>query len=99
MEPLHDFLEAIREDARITTAHISVYVALWKQWIDKDFEHPLSFFRKDLMGVCKISSFNTYHKTIRQLHEYGYINYVPSYNHFLGSLVYFISKERPAVKF
>lgn len=89
VEVLHEFLEAIREDARISTAHISVYVALWKQWVDKDPEHPLSFFRRDLVAVCKISGLNTYHKTIRQLHEYGYIEYVPSYNHSIGSLVYF----------
>src|ERR1044071_5558387 len=89
MDPLTDFLSAIGEDPRITTAHISIYLALWKHWADKKFEHPVSFFRKDLMATSKISSLNTYHKVIRQLHEYGYIKYEPSYNHFEGSLVYF----------
>ena len=81
---------AMEGDARITTAHISLYVVLWKKWKDSGIEQPLSVFRKDLMELCKISSYKTYHRTIRQLHEYGYIKYVPSYNHFLGSLVYFI---------
>ncbi len=93
MEPLHSFLSAIEDDPRITTAHISVYVSLWKRWKDNGAIGPLSFFRSDLMSLCKISSYNTYHRAIRQLHEYGYIKYVPSYNHCMGSLVYFIENS------
>lgn len=93
MEPLHSFLSAVEDDPRITTAHISVYVSLWKKWKDSGAAGPLSFFRTELAGLCKISSYNTFHKAIRQLHEYGYIKYVPSYNHFLGSLVYFIDRR------
>lgn len=96
MEPLHSFLAAVEDDPRITTAHISVYVSLWKKWKDSGGEGPLSFFRTELAAMCKISSYNTFHKAIRQLHEYGYIRYIPSYNHFLGSLVYFIQKENVA---
>ena len=88
MEPLHSFLSAVEQDPRITTAHISVFVSLWKKWKDNGSQGPLSFFRTDLANLCKISSNNTFHRAIRQLHEYGYIKYVPSYNHFLGSLVY-----------
>ena len=88
-DPLYIFLSAIGDDPRISCAHISVYMALWKKWKDNRCQQPLSFFRSDLAPLCKLSSYNSYHKTIRQLHEYGYIKYVPSYNHFLGSLVYF----------
>ena len=94
MSELHLFLSTIEEDARITSAHISVYMALWKKWVETDYKEPLSFFRSDLIGICKISSLNTYHKIIRQLHEYGYIKYMPSYNHFLGSLVYFTNIKK-----
>lgn len=95
MEPLYSFLAAVEQDPRITTAHISVYVSLWKKWKDNGSQGPLSFFRSDLANLCKISSYNTFHRAIRQLNEYGYIKYVPSYNHFLGSLVYF--KEHDAI--
>lgn len=91
MDILHSFLSAIEDDSRITTAHISVYVSLWKKWKDSGAVGPLSFFRSEVEALCKISSYNTFHRAIRQLHEYGYIQYVPSYNHFLGSLVYFNS--------
>jgi hypothetical protein len=93
MDPLRSFLKDIEEDARISSAHISVYIALWKKLVDNNYEQPLSFFRAELIPVCKISGLNTYHKIIRQLHEYGYIKYIPSYNHFLGSLVYFTDVE------
>lgn len=93
MERLLHFLTAVEQDARISTVHISVYVALWKKWKDSGSDGPLSFFRTDITGLCKLSSYNAFHRAIRQLHEYGYIQYIPSYNHFLGSLVYFITPK------
>lgn len=94
METLCDFLTAVEADPRINTAHISLYVSLWKKLKDTGTAEPLSFFRQDLMDLCKISSFNTYYKIIRQLHDYGYIKYIPSYNHFQGSKVYFLNTFR-----
>ena len=89
MQRLIDFFDRIRDDARITTAHISLYTALWKLRKDKENMEPLYIFSHEVMPVCKISSYSTYHKTIRQLHEFGYINYVPSFNHFTGSVIEF----------
>ena len=89
METLQLFLSAVEQDPRISTAHISIYISLWKKWKDSGTAGPLSFFRSELTSLCKVSSYNTFHRTIRQLHEYGYIEYLPSYNHFKGSLVYF----------
>ena len=40
------------------------------------------------MHVCKISSNATNHKCIKELHEYGYLKYSPSYNPYKGSLVF-----------
>jgi len=40
------------------------------------------------MKVCKISSNATYHKCIKELNEFGYLRYSPSYNPYKGSLVY-----------
>jgi hypothetical protein len=40
------------------------------------------------MRVSKICSKVTYHKCIRELNNYGYLRYEPSYNPFKGSLVY-----------
>lgn len=89
MEILVKFLTLVESDPRISPVHISLFVALWKKWVDSGSEGPLSFFRKDLADLCKIAGTNTFHKSIRELHAYGYIRYTPSYNHFLGSLVSF----------
>ena len=90
VEMLNAFLERVKEDPRIGTTHISLYVSLIGLWQDKGFEKPLSVFSHEMMPRCKISGSATYHRNIRELHDFGYIKYIPSYNHFLGSLVYFV---------
>ena len=87
---LNKFLQAVKQDPRVGTGHISLYVSLVCLWCDNNFEEPLSVFSHELMPICKIAGSATYHRSIRELHEYGYIRYVPSYNHFLGSLVYLL---------
>ncbi|WP_301928359.1 hypothetical protein [Ferruginibacter sp.] len=87
-DPIINFIESVKQDSRINSTHISLYVSLVHQWMAKGKTNPLSVYRQDIMSLCKISGTATYHKSIRELHEYGYIKYVPSFNHFLGSLVY-----------
>ena len=87
MDLLVQFMTTAREDARIGMTHISLYAALITLPQIRQ-ETPLCVFAKDVMPYCKLYSMATYNRTIRQLHEFGYIKYVPSYNHFLGSLVY-----------
>lgn len=89
MKGMIDFLNAVREDPRIATAHISLYLVLYKLWVERNFEQPLSIFSHEVMPACKISSSSTFHKTIRELHSFGYIDYEPSFNRFEGSLVLF----------
>lgn len=85
---LCSFLDAAKEDARINAIHISVYTALIFYCQNKQYRHPVAVFSYEIMPLCKVSGTATYHRSIRELHLYGYIRYVPSYNHFLGSLVY-----------
>jgi len=87
MELLVKFMEAAKEDARIGMSHISLYAALITLPVIRR-ETPLCVFAKDVMPYCKLYSKATYNRTLRQLHEFGYIRYLPSYNHFLGSLIY-----------
>lgn len=87
MELMVKFIISAKEDPRIGMSHISLYAALVTlPQIRK--EHPLCVFARDVMPYCKLYSRATYNRTLRQLHEFGYIKYVPSYNHFLGSLIY-----------
>jgi hypothetical protein len=89
-ELLQIFFETIKSDPRIGPIHISLYSALYLQWKENKYENPIYIFSKELKPYCKISGSATYHRSIRQLHEYGYIRYVPSFNHCLGSLVYIV---------
>ncbi len=89
LDLLSNFIDCVKEDPRINMAHISLYASLVSHWHANGQGNPLCVFSRDIMPICKISGAATYHRSIRELHEYGYIKYVPSFNHFLGSLVYF----------
>ncbi len=85
---LNQFMQEIREDGRIGPSHISLFVAIIRYAEERHMQNPICVFSKDLMPFAKISTMGTYNKNMWNLHEYGYIRYVPSYNHFLGSLIY-----------
>lgn len=87
---IEDFIEKITSDHRITTAHISIYLSLWNKWRETGSK-TVVFFSHDIMQICKISSDSTFHKRIRELHDFGYIEYHPSFNHFEGSRVKIIA--------
>jgi hypothetical protein len=91
MEPtdqLFGFLEAAADDPKLTPAHISLYAALVYAWRRNGSQNPVSVMRTEVMRRSKIAGRTTYAKCIQELHHYGYIRYIPSFNHFLGSLVY-----------
>ena len=48
------------------------------------------------MRISKISAKATYHKCIKDLHNFGYIQYLPSFNPFKGSLVYLFDMQSSA---
>jgi hypothetical protein len=75
-------------DRRLMATHIGLFTALFVQWQRNDFKSPFPITRKELMAYSKIASVATYHKCIRELDEYGYIRYQPSFDPIKGSLVY-----------
>lgn len=90
--PLGDFFEAIRNDARISITHIGIYAALLQYRLLHGFENPIRAFSHEIMRIAKVSSAMTYHRCIRELSEYGYIRYEPSYNKNKGSRIYFADR-------
>src|SRR5450432_47931 len=81
------FMSLIEDDYRISHVHISIYASLWKLWIDEGRPNNVTLSMASFKKKCKISSCTTFYKTIRELHEYGYIDYSPSFNHNQGSCV------------
>ncbi len=84
------FIERAAGDPRLSSVHVSLYCALLHFHGEGTIEDPVGVEKESIMQVAKISSRQTYGKCLQQLHDYGYIRYVSSYNHFLNSLVYFI---------
>lgn len=89
LKPLSDFFSAIATDPRISITHIGIYAALLQYWSEHHFENPVHVFSYDIMRIAKISASTTFHKAIRELNEYGYIKYEPSFKRTKGSKVYF----------
>jgi hypothetical protein len=75
------------EDSRITPFHFSLYMALFHQWNSAMFPEHLSIARSEIMRFSKLGSINTYTKCLKELHAFGYIEYVPSKNPYVGSSV------------
>ena len=87
VKELTSFYSAIREDNRIGTTHISLYMALFQLYNLNGFCNPVYITRALVMDVAKISGLATYHKSIKDLDEFGYIEYQPSFNPGISSKV------------
>jgi hypothetical protein len=90
LQQLTDFFNAATPDKRMGAAHISLYMALFQFWSINSFQNPIALSRSEIMPVAKINARATYHKCMKDLEDYGYIKYVPSYNPFLKSLIYIL---------
>jgi hypothetical protein len=85
---LAGFFDRVASDERLNPTHVSMYVSLFQFWNASRFQNPISISRNELMKVSKISAKATYHKCMKELDDFGYLQYRPSYNPFKGSLVY-----------
>ncbi len=83
------FFNKASKDGRISIAHIGLFVALLQMLAEQGFDGPLVAYSTTVMQIAKISSSATYHKLIRELDAYGYINYQPSYYKGRGSIIEF----------
>ncbi len=86
--PMTVFYEAIEDDVRIGTTHISIYMALLQQWNLNGGINPIIITRAPIMKTSKINARYTYNKCMNNLQEFGYITYFPSSNPYTLSIVY-----------
>lgn len=80
-------------DHRVGPHHVSVYMALFQEWCINDLKNPFYITPVNLRQVAKVGR-TTYHKCMRELHEYGYILYTPSYSPALKSMVHLVELDR-----
>jgi len=73
-------LLSFAKDERITVWHMAIMFGILQlSKVDQTF-NPIFISRKKVMELSHISSIVTYHKCIKELQEYGYIRYRPSYH-------------------
>jgi hypothetical protein len=84
---LNKAMQLFYEDDRLLATHITVYMALFQVWNANRFLNPILINRIEIMKAAKINSFSTYTKCLRQLHEWEYLEYVPSHNPMVGTRI------------
>lgn len=90
---LTDFFSSIKNDGRISITHIGIYAALLDYRISCGFGNPIQVFSHQIMAIAKISTGVTYRKCVKDLSEFGYIRYVPSFKNNQASKIYFLDEQ------
>ncbi len=83
-----DFFSAIEKDGRISVTHIAVYTALLFLWEQSGYRNPIAAFSYQIMDIAKISARMTYRRCVRDLSDFGYLVYEPSYKSNQASKIY-----------
>ncbi len=81
------FFQKVKYDQRLTANHVSLYISLFQFWNFHRFQNCFYIKREEVMGITGIGSKNTYHKCLKELHEFGYVIYIPSKNKFQKSKI------------
>ncbi|AYN67538.1 hypothetical protein D1013_09270 [Euzebyella marina] len=84
---LNAVFEHFSKDKRLNATHISLYVALFQLWNHNFFKQEFYINREEVMAISKIGSKSTYHRCIKELNYWKYLNYYPSHNPFKGSRI------------
>lgn len=84
---LNEVLRKFSEDDNISSSHRSLYLAFFELWNQKHFPKTIMVNSKQVMSLAKIRSRTTYHKLLRELKLWGYLQYHPSSSPKNGSLV------------
>ncbi|HCY42770.1 MAG TPA: hypothetical protein DHV48_15710, partial [Prolixibacteraceae bacterium] len=84
---MNGFFGRLTEDKRMSSYHISLYFALFQQWNADRFGEQFVISRTEIMELSRLGSVNTYARCMKELSEWGYINYIPSSNLHIGSRV------------
>lgn len=92
--PADQFLLKAANDKRLLPSHISLFMAIFYFSSGDGAGNFFKITRRKLMRFSRIKSIATYHKCIRELVDYGYIIYQPSYDPYRASMVSIISQQR-----
>lgn len=74
------FMERAEKDARLGPLHISLYMSILYCWLRKHTEGAVCVTGRELMPIAKIGGLTPMYRTLKELDEYGYIDYKPSHS-------------------
>ena len=83
-----DFMERVSMDARLGPMHVSLYFAMLYGWLLQGCQGGIVVRASELMPLAKIQSPTSFYRCLRQLNEFGYIDYHPSFGLAERSRVY-----------
>jgi len=84
---LNEAFERFNNDIRIKQGHITLYLAFFQKWNREFFKKTLTVNRELIMERAKIRSKTTYHNYLRDLNDWGYLHYFPSFHPARGSRI------------
>ena len=84
---LNAVFERFNNDERIKQGHITLYLAFFQKWNREFFKKTLTINREFIMEKAKFKSKTTYHNYLKDLNDWGYLNYFPSFHPARGSKV------------
>ncbi len=84
---LKGFYQRMGDDEKITPHHISLYMALFQFWNNARFRGQFDINRQELMAMSRIGSPHTYARCMKELNDWGYIEYSASSNRYSVSKV------------
>lgn len=84
---LNGALKKFAKDPAIGQGHRSLYLAFFEVWNQNRFPKKLMINSKQIMGLAKTRSRTSYLKLLHDLKKLGYLQYHPSHNPRVGSLI------------
>ncbi len=87
---LNAVFESFNNDNRIKQGHITLYVAFFQKWNRQFFERTITISRDFIMERAKIKFKTTYHNYLKDLNDWGYLKYFPSFHPERGSKIQII---------
>ncbi|MET4545619.1 hypothetical protein ABIE26_002937 [Pedobacter africanus] len=80
-------LKRWKGDPRLRVYHMVILMAILNLWVAGSSPGAISISRRSMLEVTRIGGIGTYHRYMKDLRVFGYIEYTPSYHPRFGSKV------------
>ena len=87
------FLKKAADDHRLLPTHLSLMMAVFYFSNDSALREAIKVSRSKLMRFSRIKSIATYHKCLKELVDFGYIRYQPSYHPINASSIWLLNEN------